>query len=178
MTKLNQLFLSFLLFREFSGVKRNEFPETLGNCFGKSTLLLCVPFPNQLKGFVFILLLLSFSIFLNFPADAHIQTSSNGKMILDNNGKAYLQGNWTNNGVFTPNTGTIIFEGTTQDTIFSADTFYNLTIDKSGSGSVQLNSDITVSNNLALIEGSLLNYDGSRALRGGESKNMPVLDVY
>ncbi len=51
---------------------------------------------------------------------------------LDANGKTItIEGDWTNNGVFLPNTGTVSFKGTSNQLITGSTTFYNLELDNS-----------------------------------------------
>jgi len=67
-----------------------------------------------------------------------------------------LPNNWSNNGTFNAENGTIIFNGTTTQTITNAsgETFNNLTVNKSG-GDVQLANNITVNGNLTLSSGDI-----------------------
>jgi len=67
-----------------------------------------------------------------------------------------LPGNWSNGGTFNANNGTVIFNGTTTQTIAnpSGETFGNLTVNKSA-GDVQLANNITVNGNLTLTSGDL-----------------------
>ncbi len=63
-----------------------------------------------------------------------------------------VSGNWTNNGTFTPSTGTVAFNGTTQQ--ISPTTFYGLTI---SSGITTALGNIGVSSILNIASGSTLN---------------------
>lgn len=64
-------------------------------------------------------------------------------------------GNWTNNGSFTPASGTIQFIGTRDASIAGVTTFNGLSLNKSSAGNrLVLQSDITVST-LAMIGGSM-----------------------
>ncbi len=71
-----------------------------------------------------------------------------------------LTGNWTNNGTFTNNSGTVVFNGTTAAQTLggsSASTFYNLTINNTYTGGgVRAGKNITVNNilNLASVNAS------------------------
>jgi hypothetical protein len=67
-----------------------------------------------------------------------------------------LPSNWSNAGIFVPGTGTVILNGTINQTITntSGETFLDLTINKT-SGDVVLNNDITINGNLIFISGDL-----------------------
>jgi hypothetical protein len=64
-------------------------------------------------------------------------------------------GNWTNNGVFTPNTGTISFVGNALQTIFTQTNFYNLRINNTSVEGVNLSTSQYVDNVLTLIDGKV-----------------------
>lgn len=83
----------------------------------------------------------------------------NGNVLISNNFNAStflhtVAGNWTNNGTFTPNTGTITFNGLTAQTISgsSASPFQALTINNSAG--VTVNSPISVATTLTLSSGN------------------------
>ncbi len=62
---------------------------------------------------------------------------------------------WVDNGTFTANTSTIIFDGSASQRIDAADTFYNLQINNSSSGGVTNHaSGLTVSHTLTLTNGA------------------------
>jgi hypothetical protein len=63
-----------------------------------------------------------------------------------------LAGNWTNNGTFTPGTGTVTMDGASAQTM-SGSTFYNLTINNASG--VTLLTNETVSNTLTLTSGNV-----------------------
>ncbi|KPK81499.1 MAG: hypothetical protein AMS27_15395, partial [Bacteroides sp. SM23_62_1] len=74
---------------------------------------------------------------------------------LNSNGNnLQIRGNWINAGDFTEGTGTVTFNGTTDQSIKNAsgEVFYNLTVNKS-SGSLILNNDINVSGTLTMTSG-------------------------
>jgi CSLREA domain-containing protein len=73
-----------------------------------------------------------------------------------------VSGNWTNNGTFTPNTGTVNFNGGSTQTVSGSatNTFNNLTINNANG--VTLNADITINATLTLTSGALA--IGSRTL--------------
>ncbi|MFH1320903.1 MAG: T9SS type A sorting domain-containing protein [Bacteroidota bacterium] len=89
---------------------------------------------------------------LNVMGDILIGT--NGTLTAANN-QIFVQGNWTNNGIFTAGTGTVTFNGTNTQIILkttSEETFYDLTIDNTG-GEIDLSSPVAVNNCLTLING-------------------------
>ncbi len=68
-----------------------------------------------------------------------------------------VSGNWTNNGTFTPGTGTVAFVGTSGNqtiTKTNGETFAYMTVNKS-SGNVVLNNNVTVVGGLALTNGKV-----------------------
>ena len=76
------------------------------------------------------------------------------------NGTINIAGNWTNTGTFTPGTGTVNFNGSTDQTITKAggETFFNLNINNSGvspSNFLQLSNDVTVSGTLTMTLGNI-----------------------
>lgn len=74
----------------------------------------------------------------------------------ENNGNLYLKGDWTNNGTFTKDNGRVIFwdlDDQFIDGLGNLD-FYNVEINKSP-GTVYQNNNITISNNLNLLNGKI-----------------------
>lgn len=68
-----------------------------------------------------------------------------------------LSGNWNNSGTFTPENGTVIFNGPSGNqtiTKSGGETFKNLTVNKSA-GNVQLQNNITVTGTLTLTSGDV-----------------------
>lgn len=67
-----------------------------------------------------------------------------------------LPGNWSNAGTFIPSTGTVVLNGSTNQTITNAsgETFLDLTVSKA-SGDVVLNNNITINGNLTFTSGDL-----------------------
>ena len=67
-----------------------------------------------------------------------------------------IDGNWTNNGSFTPATGAVIFAGVAPQLLGgdSSTSFYDLIISNTSTG-VTLNQNITVTNNLTLTDGDI-----------------------
>jgi hypothetical protein len=73
-----------------------------------------------------------------------------------------LAGNWiitsSNANPFVERTGTLIFDGTSNQTIATAlgnESFYNLTIDKTNGNVIQSSTDVTVANILSLTNGGM-----------------------
>lgn len=69
-------------------------------------------------------------------------------------GDYIINGNWTNNGSFVPNSRAVQFSGSSAQTITGATAFDYLTIDNSNG--VSLNSNITVSTTLTFTTGNLI----------------------
>lgn len=67
-----------------------------------------------------------------------------------------IGGDWINNGAFIIQTGTVTFNGSSNQSITktSGETFYNLTVNKSG-GTLNLSNNITVNNELTLTSGNI-----------------------
>ncbi len=79
-----------------------------------------------------------------------------------NNLNFTLGGNWLDNGTFTPGTGTVTFNGTTQSiTKTTGEIFYNLGLDGSGTktlgGNVSTTNDLTI-NTTAVLDITTNNY--------------------
>jgi len=92
-------------------------------------------------------------------------TISSLTMLNANNLNLSLAGNWTNNGTFTSGTGTVIFNGTTGQSLTgsAANTFNNLTVDNA--------SGVTVSASaLTTVNGTLLINNGKKLTIGSDSK--------
>ncbi|MBW6492258.1 MAG: T9SS type A sorting domain-containing protein [Lentimicrobium sp.] len=83
-----------------------------------------------------------------------ITINSGATLTIDGSNALSVFGNWTNNGTFTPNTGTVSFVGSgVQQTIggSGSNTFNNLTINQTGTiGGVKAGSNITVNGILNL----------------------------
>ncbi len=95
-------------------------------------------------------------------------TTVSGNLLVANNAmlsaaanSLNLQGNWTNNGTFSPGSGTVVLGGTSK-AVAGATTFTNLTV--SGSYTVA-NSDITIKGNL-VVQGSYVARSGTTVLDG------------
>ncbi len=89
-----------------------------------------------------------------------INNASVGINELDaNNGTIYVGQNWNNQGKFTAGTSSVIFNGTSpQSLTTSGDAFYDLTIDNTGginNNGVVLNEALTVNNTLTINNGKI-----------------------
>jgi hypothetical protein len=80
-------------------------------------------------------------------------------------------GNWTNDGIFTPATGTVTLNGTVNQIIAGngSTTFNNLTISNSNTNGVAIAQDVTINSTLTLSSGTF-NVDG-KVLTLGSSAN-------
>ena len=108
---------------------------------------------NTISGlwrFVFIIFMGLFLLGSNVDAQVSITIGSGGKVVVST-GKIKISGDWTNNGAFTPGSGTVVFDGATPQTITNAngETFNKFTVDKSG-GDLILNDDVAVTDTLTL----------------------------
>jgi uncharacterized repeat protein (TIGR02543 family) len=100
-----------------------------------------------------------------------IETGASLTMV---SGTMTIGGNWKNKGTFNPGTGTVEFNGASDQTISNTagETFNELTINK-GSGVVLLSNDLTISNQLNLtngiidIQASNLNMASNTLINGG-----------
>ncbi|MEH0156283.1 T9SS type A sorting domain-containing protein [Limibacter armeniacum] len=73
--------------------------------------------------------------------------------VSSSNYSLYVGGDWTNNGVFIPQSGTVIFDGVT-DQYLTTETFYGLTTNKP-SGTLIMAGDVLVTNALSMTEGNI-----------------------
>ncbi len=78
-------------------------------------------------------------------------TITNGTLALG--GDIQVNGNWANNGAFTPGSNTVIFGGSSASSITTPETFYNLQVNDAAG--VTLSSPVSVSNILTLTNGVL-----------------------
>lgn len=85
----------------------------------------------------------------------NVTIASGATLESESAGTINVTGNWTNNGTFTANGGTVVFTGTSPQSIggTSSTTFYNLTMN--GTGLKTLGINTTVSNSLTLTSGNL-----------------------
>ena len=82
----------------------------------------------------------------NFTNKAGATTEDQGTLELD--------GNWINNGTFTAGTGSVVFSGSSPQSITKPglESYYRLTINNTSTG-VTLNDDVEVTNSLTLTDG-------------------------
>lgn len=83
-----------------------------------------------------------------------------------------VAGDWTDQSIFNENTRTVTFNGSGNQTISSlvGETFYNLTVNKSG-GTLNLSGNVTVSNTLTMTAGNI--NTGSDKITVGTSTAVP-----
>ncbi|WP_149240207.1 Ig-like domain repeat protein [Dyadobacter sp. 32] len=101
-------------------------------------------------------------------------TINSGKTF-DLQGKTiYLKGDWINNGILTPNGGTVVLNGTSEQTIGGASTttFRHLTFDKP-SGGITLATNTNVDDKLNLLGGILTT--GSNRILVGNSNDLGTI---
>jgi len=101
-----------------------------------------------------------------------------GNVIIDNSTYLYNEasiihvgGNWSNDGIYLSNNGTVSFNGTGNQTV-DANTFTNLSIDKL-TGTLRLTDDIIIDNNLSIINGTL-NLDTFTANRSSDGGTLTI----
>jgi hypothetical protein len=84
-----------------------------------------------------------------------------------NNLNITVSGNWTDQGTFTPGTGTVTFTGPaiTAITDGTGETFYNLTINKTGT-TISLNNNVTVNNAFTITLGTFAVGSSTLTLNG------------
>ncbi|NNK80710.1 MAG: hypothetical protein HKO93_04360, partial [Flavobacteriales bacterium] len=90
-----------------------------------------------------------------------------GTTILEDNSHIILSGDWINDGVFSPSTGSVRFTGTSNQSVDST-LFSNMIIDKAA-GSVSLSNHIFLEGDLSLLNGTfdLSTYQANRTNSGG-----------
>ncbi len=86
-----------------------------------------------------------------------------------------IGGNWTNTGVFTPDTGTVHFNGFNLQTItrMGGETFYNLSINNTGANPVNriiISDNVTVTNSLTLDSGNVFTGVANKLYLSNRSK--------
>lgn len=89
-------------------------------------------------------------------AQVSIAIEAGQTLAVDGNNSMAVAGNWVNNGVFIPGSGTVIFSGAGTQSIANpaGEIFNNLTVDKTG-GDLLLNGNMTVTGNLTVNSGDL-----------------------
>jgi len=86
-----------------------------------------------------------------------------------------VAGNWTNSGgTFNEGTKRVTFNGTSDQTITGAETFYDLTVNKS-SGKIILASNVTASNSLTMTAGNI-DANGNKMILGTSTSNIGTLN--
>jgi hypothetical protein len=104
----------------------------------------------------------------NYPVVSTSSPAAVSKSILIANGASLavtgsntfsVYGSWTNNGIFTPNSSTVNFIGTTPLAVggTSKSSFYNLNVNNTSVVGLNLNTDANVINNLTLLPNTILN---------------------
>ncbi|MEO8148607.1 MAG: T9SS type A sorting domain-containing protein [Bacteroidia bacterium] len=90
-----------------------------------------------------------------------------GTNLLEMGNVINIGGNWTNNGTFTLDTGTVNFNGSGNQTV-STNTFNNLKINKAG-GTLSLTGDLLINRDLTVVSGifDLSTYLADRSSPGG-----------
>jgi hypothetical protein len=102
-------------------------------------------------------------------------TINAGSTLTGHNTLMQVEGNWTNNGTFTHNNGSVTFQGGTAQTISGNTTFYRLTVNKTaGTTITQSAATISVTNLFTMTEGiynagtNILNGAGGYTATGGD----------
>ena len=96
---------------------------------------------------------------LLWPAGVAAQgsvTIGSGATVSGANANLFITGHWTNDGVFTPGSGTVVFNGGSNQTLIHNGTgaFNHLTVDKAG-GDLVLQTDIDVNGTLTCTAGDV-----------------------
>ncbi len=109
--------------------------------------------------------------------DVNAATTVTGNVIIGASGKLvkttsdilYVGGNWTNNGIFSVATGSVIFNGSGTQTLTGATSFNNLVVTKTTGSSLVLAANVSVNNDLIVNSGILdINtFTANRAASGG-----------
>lgn len=88
--------------------------------------------------------------------NGNLNISSGTLDVTASNFSITIGGNWSNSGIFTTQSGTVTFNGSTDQSIFqsSTATFYNLTVSK-GSGEIPLLVNVGVTNTLTMSGGDI-----------------------
>ncbi len=103
-------------------------------------------------------------VFMNSSIDINGDITINpGHSLTTNNFNITVARSWTNNGTFTPGTGTVTFDGSATPVAINTGgtgagkSFYNLTVNKGAAAQVVniATNDIDVNNNLAFTRGSV-----------------------
>lgn len=103
---------------------------------------------------------------LNSPRTASGNLLIDGGALVLNAGLT-IQGNWTrSSGTFTPNLQTVTLSGATNSIINTATdaTLYDMVVSKTGGAYVTLDNNLTVSHNLSISTGAILNVPSGKGL--------------
>src|SRR5258706_284594 len=100
-----------------------------------------------------------------------VQIDAGATMVATAGSTINVGGNWTNNGTFTPGTGTVVFNGNNNtQTLAGNTTFNNLTLSHTGTGGVQGTIGTTLSvagnwtsNGIFTPNGNTVNFNGAGA---------------
>jgi CSLREA domain-containing protein len=101
----------------------------------------------------------------------NVQIDLGATMVATAGSTINVSGNWTNNGTFTPSTGTVVFNGNNNtQTLAGNTTFNNLTLSHTGTGGVQGTIGTTlsvagnwISNGTFTPNGNTVNFNGAGA---------------
>lgn len=89
----------------------------------------------------------------------HLSDSGGTNQIIAGNSTINISGDWTNNDTYISNTSNVVFNGSSNQTLFSGgDPFYNVNIDNTEGGvnnNIFLGDDLNVNNNLITNTGKL-----------------------
>jgi hypothetical protein len=100
-------------------------------------------------------------------AQVHVHIGS-GTALDGGNARLAVSGDWANEGTFTPNTGTVVFDGSSTQVVTGTNAFYGLGVDNSAAtGGLSLGSATTVQARLELLNGSLDNSSTTVTLGDG-----------
>ncbi len=103
-----------------------------------------------------------------FRVEGSLYNYNTGAILVTNSPQIFIAGDWTNYGTFTPGTGTIIFDGSSDESLSGSSplTFYNFIV--SGTNVIQ-NMNLSVLNDLSINSGILdmQTYTCNRLTAGG-----------
>ncbi len=117
--------------------------------------------------------------------DVEIQTGATLDAGVGNSG-ILLAGDWTNDGTFTPQLGTVTFNGTADQNLdLEPNIFYDLTVNKasgnlvnSAAGLINISNDLTVTSGTFLMSGDTLDIGGDVSIGSGGTLNIAGDSVY
>jgi len=87
----------------------------------------------------------------------NITINSGGGSLTVNNGSSILtiKGDWINSGTVTHSNGRVVFRGASSQSLTGATSFYNLYYQNLGSADLVLSNDVTITNDLKLLKGTI-----------------------